>query len=336
MRQARVRGLAGRVPPLRLDFCADCLVYSFGPNKPPYCVSCALGASGVRANAAVPDHRLAARDPAHARRSASRRRKAAKAAPAPVEVEIDITAPDPAPVLVPDAAENPFAWADDPSPASACRSSAIRRAVGRAGPTRRAGSSGRTGQPAISLAVVGELGRQVGVGDGQHLHDEQRGVHRAVDRDGGDRDALRHLHGGVERVDAVEGAARQRHADDRQRGVGGDDAGEVGGHAGAADERRRSRSRGRSTTNSATSAGLRWADSTRTSASMPNSARVSAAGAILSLSLGDPIRTATFMALLLLVSWRRVRAAASVSGGPAAMSVRMVHAAATRWRRRPS
>jgi hypothetical protein len=29
-------------------FCARCLVYSFGPKKPPYCVGCALHAAGVR------------------------------------------------------------------------------------------------------------------------------------------------------------------------------------------------------------------------------------------------------------------------------------------------
>ncbi|MEO6987798.1 MAG: hypothetical protein ABI239_04040 [Aquihabitans sp.] len=29
-------------------FCSRCLVYSFGPKKPPYCVGCALTASGVR------------------------------------------------------------------------------------------------------------------------------------------------------------------------------------------------------------------------------------------------------------------------------------------------
>jgi hypothetical protein len=29
-------------------FCARCLVYSFGPKKPPFCVGCALVASGVR------------------------------------------------------------------------------------------------------------------------------------------------------------------------------------------------------------------------------------------------------------------------------------------------
>lgn len=34
------------------EFCADCLVYPFGPAKSPYCVACALAASGVRTNAA--------------------------------------------------------------------------------------------------------------------------------------------------------------------------------------------------------------------------------------------------------------------------------------------
>ena len=29
-------------------FCSRCLVYSFGPKKPPYCVGCALHASGIR------------------------------------------------------------------------------------------------------------------------------------------------------------------------------------------------------------------------------------------------------------------------------------------------
>jgi hypothetical protein len=30
------------------EFCSTCLVYSFGPKKPPYCVPCALEAAGVR------------------------------------------------------------------------------------------------------------------------------------------------------------------------------------------------------------------------------------------------------------------------------------------------
>lgn len=35
-------------------FCTRCLVWSFGPKKPPFCVACALRASGVR-----PSHRTA-------------------------------------------------------------------------------------------------------------------------------------------------------------------------------------------------------------------------------------------------------------------------------------
>jgi hypothetical protein len=29
-------------------FCHGCLVYSFGPKRPPFCVPCALEAAGVR------------------------------------------------------------------------------------------------------------------------------------------------------------------------------------------------------------------------------------------------------------------------------------------------
>ena len=35
-------------------FCADCLVYPFGPVKPPYCVPCAVSAAGVRQTARNP------------------------------------------------------------------------------------------------------------------------------------------------------------------------------------------------------------------------------------------------------------------------------------------
>ena len=35
-------------------WCANCLVYSFGPKKPPYCMSCAMFAGGVRSSAALP------------------------------------------------------------------------------------------------------------------------------------------------------------------------------------------------------------------------------------------------------------------------------------------
>ncbi len=30
------------------EFCGDCLVFSFGDLRPPYCIDCALVASGVR------------------------------------------------------------------------------------------------------------------------------------------------------------------------------------------------------------------------------------------------------------------------------------------------
>ena len=36
------------------EFCSNCVVYSFGPKKPPYCMSCAMVAGGVRTNAALP------------------------------------------------------------------------------------------------------------------------------------------------------------------------------------------------------------------------------------------------------------------------------------------
>ena len=35
-------------------YCSRCLVFAFGPKKPPYCVSCALTASGVRVNHKAP------------------------------------------------------------------------------------------------------------------------------------------------------------------------------------------------------------------------------------------------------------------------------------------
>ena len=46
-REANCRACGG-------EFCGDCLVYAYGPKKPPYCVSCALAAAGVRSSAARP------------------------------------------------------------------------------------------------------------------------------------------------------------------------------------------------------------------------------------------------------------------------------------------
>jgi hypothetical protein len=36
------------------SWCSSCLVYSFGPKKPPYCMSCAMVAGGVRTSSALP------------------------------------------------------------------------------------------------------------------------------------------------------------------------------------------------------------------------------------------------------------------------------------------
>lgn len=34
-----------------LEFCGECLVYAFGPKKPPLCIPCAVAAAGIRAAA---------------------------------------------------------------------------------------------------------------------------------------------------------------------------------------------------------------------------------------------------------------------------------------------
>lgn len=94
------------------EFCGECLVYAFGPGRPPFCVPCALAAAGVRANAA--------RQPAMSRRRIRRmererrraeRRRAPGEAPAAGEEPGPETATGPVPAP---AVEDPFAWADDP------------------------------------------------------------------------------------------------------------------------------------------------------------------------------------------------------------------------------
>lgn len=42
----------------RNSYCDECLIYSFGPKKPPYCMTCALNAAGVRRSGASPNPRL--------------------------------------------------------------------------------------------------------------------------------------------------------------------------------------------------------------------------------------------------------------------------------------
>ena len=89
------------------DFCNECLVYAFGPNKPPYCVSCALAAAGVRANAA--------NRPAYSKRELRRRQKEQRkqqreqkvAAAVEVSPQIDWS--------VPEGSSSDFDWADEPA-----------------------------------------------------------------------------------------------------------------------------------------------------------------------------------------------------------------------------
>jgi len=40
--------IAGVCRTCKNPFCTRCLVFSFGPKKPPYCLACALVASGIR------------------------------------------------------------------------------------------------------------------------------------------------------------------------------------------------------------------------------------------------------------------------------------------------
>ena len=73
-------------------WCSTCLVYAFGPKKPPYCMGCAMVAGGVRSVAARP---------ALSRREVKARQKAIKAqakAEAMAETAEGPVAPDAVPV----------------------------------------------------------------------------------------------------------------------------------------------------------------------------------------------------------------------------------------------
>lgn len=70
------------------NYCGECLVYSFGANKPPYCVKCALAAAGVRKGSAVTPVRAQ-----KSRRLFGRRAPVVTATAAPTFDEIPITFP---------------------------------------------------------------------------------------------------------------------------------------------------------------------------------------------------------------------------------------------------
>lgn len=71
------------------NYCGECLVYSFGAKKPPFCVACALAAAGVRRGAAVTPVRAQ-----KSRRLFGRKTQVVAAAAAPTFDDIPITFPE--------------------------------------------------------------------------------------------------------------------------------------------------------------------------------------------------------------------------------------------------
>ena len=65
------------------SWCTSCLVYAFGPKKPPFCMSCAMFAGGVRSNATRPamSRRQVKAQERAMKAEAKAAAKAAKAAP---------------------------------------------------------------------------------------------------------------------------------------------------------------------------------------------------------------------------------------------------------------
>ena len=88
-------------------FCNECLVYSFGPNEPPYCLSCALAAAGVRSNAGRRPGK-SKRELRKQHREERKARKAAQAAKHEQRPQIDWSVPE-------EASADAFEWADDDS-----------------------------------------------------------------------------------------------------------------------------------------------------------------------------------------------------------------------------
>ena len=80
------------------EFCSTCVVYSFGPKKPPFCLPCAVTAGGLRTKAA--------KGPALSRKERKqleRERKANASQPAvdlpPVRMPVEVEWFDAAPAL---------------------------------------------------------------------------------------------------------------------------------------------------------------------------------------------------------------------------------------------
>ena len=66
------------------EFCHTCVVYSFGPKKPPFCLPCAVEAAGVRSGAgSAPAISRRERKRLEKERVATLKAQAASAPPAP-------------------------------------------------------------------------------------------------------------------------------------------------------------------------------------------------------------------------------------------------------------
>lgn len=85
-----------------LEFCGECLVYSFGLKKPPLCIPCAVVAAGIRSNAAPPPVDARARKQLRKERSSAFRRRRGAVESATPEVDTppaDDLSVDDAPIL---------------------------------------------------------------------------------------------------------------------------------------------------------------------------------------------------------------------------------------------
>lgn len=102
-------------------WCNDCLIYAFGPTKPPYCMSCAMFAGGVRTAAsrpALPKRQLKALQKAakaEAKATAKADRRGAETEPESANAAAATEAADPVDAPVTSDWETP--WWEDRQPA---------------------------------------------------------------------------------------------------------------------------------------------------------------------------------------------------------------------------
>lgn len=86
------------------EYCHECLVYPWGPKKPPLCHSCAIAKAGIRKHAA----RSRVRSRRELRRLEKERKRKGKA-PREVEAPVEVTTMDIGPALREDVDEESVA-----------------------------------------------------------------------------------------------------------------------------------------------------------------------------------------------------------------------------------